>query len=119
MKKRSFSQVIVWILLGYMMLAVIYPMSRMFMQMGETDAVKILTSRSFSKALRQSLHVTLTATAISVSLAGILAWMLIRTRVPMKKAFELVFTLPMLIPSISHGMGLVILLGKNGVLTNL
>lgn len=119
MRKRGFSQVIVWILLGYMMLAVIYPMARMFMQIGETDAVKILTSRSFSKALRQSLHVTLTATAISVSLAGILAWMLTRTRTPMKKFFGLVFTLPMLIPSISHGMGLVILLGKNGVLTNL
>ncbi|MEF9919303.1 MAG: ABC transporter permease subunit, partial [Eubacterium sp.] len=30
-----------------------------------------------------------------------------------------IFTLPMLIPSISHGMGLIILCGENGILTNL
>lgn len=30
----------------------------------------------------------------------------------------MLFTLPMLIPSISHGMGLVILFGSNGILTN-
>ena len=32
---------------------------------------------------------------------------------------QILFTLPMLIPSISHGMGLVVLFGSNGVITNL
>ena len=36
-----------------------------------------------------------------------------------KGVFSVLFTIPMLIPSISHGMGLVLLLGDNGLLTNL
>lgn len=120
MKKNSvFSQAVVWLLLGYMAVAVILPMGRMFLQIGQVDALKILSSRAFSKALRQSVIVSLSSTAISVTLAFALAWMIARTRVRFRKAFTLIFTLPMLIPSISHGMGLVILLGKNGVLTNL
>ena len=31
----------------------------------------------------------------------------------------MLFTLPMLIPSISHGMGLVLLFGDNGIISNL
>ncbi|MFQ9847884.1 MAG: phosphonate ABC transporter permease, partial [[Clostridium] leptum] len=60
-----------------------------------------------------------TATLISVFLAFLLAWCITRSRIRFKEAWCVLFTLPMLIPSISHGMGLVILFGQNGFLTNL
>ena len=48
-----------------------------------------------------------------------LAWLLNRSNVRMKSIFVVLFTVPMLIPSISHGMGLVQLFGDNGLVTNL
>lgn len=119
MRTNRFAKGFVCLLLIYMLFTVLLPIASMFLQVGQIDALQILTSRSFAKALRQSLYVSLTATAISVSLAGILAWVIARTKVPFAKGWSLIFTLPMLIPSISHGMGLVVLLGQNGLLTNL
>ncbi len=58
------------------------------------------------------------ATAISVTLALALAWCVNRSSSD-ERTFSVLFTLPMLIPSISHGMGLVLLFGDNGLLTNL
>ena len=66
----------------------------------------------------QSLVATTIATLISVGLALTLAWCVNRTHIRYKAIFSMLFTLPMLIPSISHGMGLVLLLGDNGILTN-
>ena len=48
-----------------------------------------------------------------------LAFALNRSRIRGKSLFIVLFTVPMLIPSISHGTGLVLLLGDNGILTNL
>lgn len=42
-----------------------------------------------------------------------------RTGVKLKGLFGVLILLPMLIPSISHGMGLIILFGSNGILTRL
>ena len=65
-----------------------------------------------------SLVTTLISTAISVSLAWALAWCINRSNIRFKTIFSVLFTLPMLIPSISHGMGLVLLFGDNGLITN-
>jgi iron(III) transport system permease protein len=43
----------------------------------------------------------------------------IRTNLRFRRIFSVFVTLPMLIPSISHGMGLVLLLGANGIFTRL
>jgi iron(III) transport system permease protein len=43
----------------------------------------------------------------------------VRTGMRFRDAAAVFVTLPMLIPSISHGMGLVLLLGSNGILTRL
>jgi iron(III) transport system permease protein len=56
---------------------------------------------------------------ISVVLAFVLAYALNRSNVRYKALFVMLFTVPMLIPSISHGMGLVLLFGDNGLVTNL
>jgi iron(III) transport system permease protein len=52
-----------------------------------------------------------------------LAWgfalCVVRTNMRFREVFSVFVTLPMLIPSISHGMGLVLLLGANGIITRL
>ena len=79
----------------------------------------VLGSAQFLPMLTNSLVTALAATAISVTLSFGLAWLLNRSNIRFKSVFVVLFTVPMLIPSISHGMGLVLLLGDNGLLTRL
>lgn len=103
----------------FWLFAIILPLIRMLSNMASIDVGSILTSRKFSKALRQSLTVSFVATVISVSLAGLLSWAVARTNIKHKTILNTLITVPMLIPSISHGMGLVIILGTNGWLSRL
>ncbi|MCI5773546.1 MAG: ABC transporter permease subunit, partial [Erysipelotrichaceae bacterium] len=77
------------------------------------------SSNQFMPMLQNSLVSTTLATLISITIAFGLAWCLNRCRVKYKAVLTILFTLPMLIPSISHGMGLTILFGDNGIFTNL
>ena len=42
-----------------------------------------------------------------------------RSKIKYKEIWSTIFVLPMLVPSISHGMGLILLFGNNGFFTNL
>lgn len=95
------------------------PLIFMIISVGDVDIVVLLKSIQFNEALKNSLITTITASLISVSLAFILSVAILRSNIKYKAMFSVFLTLPMLIPSISHGMGLVILFGSNGVLTNL
>lgn len=98
---------------------IVIPLIRMIFYM-TPDAIKsVFSSDSFYKALLNSFLSTLTATAISIVLAYALAWAITRTNVKCKYLLTILITLPMLIPSISHGMGLIILFGNNGIITRL
>lgn len=79
----------------------------------------VIRSAQFVPMLTNSLITALAATAIAVCLSFVLAWLLNRSNIRFKSVFAVLFTVPMLIPSISHGMGLVLLLGDNGLLTRL
>lgn len=99
--------------------AVIYPLGCMILKMKDVDAAIIWTSVRFLAALKNSVILSAVATSISVCLAFALAWCIERSNIKFKNTFKVILTLPMLMPSISHGMGLVILFGGNGVITNL
>ena len=58
---------------------------------------------------------SLVTTIVSVSIALLLAWCVNRSNIRHKGVWSVIFTLPMLIPSISHGMGLTLLFGDNGL----
>ena len=78
-----------------------------------------MNSPLFLRALQNSFVSASLATIITLSIALVLAWCIQRTRIRFKGIVSIVLVLPMLIPTISHGMGLVILFGNNGVLKNL
>lgn len=103
----------------FWLVAIILPLIRMLSTIATVDVGAVIGARKFGKALRQSLIVSITATTISVALAGLLSWAVARTRVKHKTILNTLITVPMLIPSISHGMGLVIVLGSNGWLSKL
>ncbi len=103
----------------FWIVGIILPLFTMMLHIADVDIIKVITANKFLKALQQSIMVSSVATLISVTLAGILAWCTSRTNIRFKTAWTVLLTVPMLIPSISHGMGLIILFGTNGLLRNI
>lgn len=82
------------------------------------DFQNILNSPLFFTALKNSLSISAITTVISVTIGLLLAFSLQRTRIKFKNSLSILLIAPMLIPSISHGMGLTVLFGTNGIIPN-
>lgn len=119
-KKRSPGTSASKLLVGvFFLAAVIFPLFNLLIKLTDADLKKILGNPLVGSSVLHSVVVSLTATLISVTLAFVLAYCMARTRAKLKPLFRVLLTLPMLVPSISHGMGLVILFGSNGRITRL
>ncbi len=118
MRNKTF-QGLKYLLLTYLLVTVVFPLAFLFGTIRTENLVDVFTSAQFFPMLTNSLVTTLSATIISVLLSFVLAYALNRSNIRYKSVFVVLFTVPMLIPSISHGMGLVLLFGDNGLITNL
>jgi iron(III) transport system permease protein len=100
---------------------VILPLAVMLANIRGKDIAALLfaSPSQFRLALGHSVAVGAAGTIISILIAYAFALCVARTRMPGREFFAVLATLPMLIPSISHGMGLLLLLGTNGLLTRL
>ena len=102
MKKISKVNVFVFI---FLLFFVFYPLVQMLLQVDWADFNEIINSLAFKEALNNSLIVTSISTLISIILAYILAFTINRTPIKHRAALQVLITIPMLIPSISHGLG--------------
>ena len=118
MKNKSYYG-LKYLLLCYILVTVVLPIVSLFSTIRGQHIAEVFGSAQFWPMLEHSLVTTVLATAVSIFLSFGLAWLLNRSNIYLKPVFVVLFTVPMLIPSISHGMGLVLLLGDNGLLTNL
>ena len=113
----------IWLIPGVLtvvlLLLVVAPLGYMFASMDGESIRQVFERESFFTALLNSVVASTLTTVISLTLAYVLAWCLERTALPGKRVFRLLLTLPMLIPSVSLGMGAVLLGGNNGLFTNL
>ncbi len=100
-------------------LTVLLPLAGMFLNLNGESIQAVFGSGMLGTVLRNSVTVSLLTTVISMVLAFLLAWCVERTAIPFKKCIRILATLPMLIPSVSIGMGAILLGGNNGLLTNL
>lgn len=103
----------------FFVVSVILPLLSMLCRITPDGIKRVVASPQFLPAVWNSVSTAAVATAISTVLALLAAWSLERTCAKGNAVFGVLFTLPMLIPSISHALGLVSLFGKNGLLTNL
>lgn len=118
MKHKAFSAV-KGLLLAYLLVTVAAPIAYLLSTVRGDSFREVFGSAQFFTMLKNSALSALLATLISLLLAFLLAFGLHRSNIRGKGLFVVLFTVPMLIPSISHGMGLVLLLGDNGLITNL
>jgi len=116
MKKRSKLSILIFI---FFVISVFYPLLEMLFRVSWNEFGNLLSSNSFKEALSNSLFVTSIATIISIILAYILAYTLNRTNIKHRAILKVFLTLPMLIPSISHGLGLINLFGTNGIISSI
>lgn len=98
---------------------VFLPLIKMFLHMDAKSISGVLSSPNFVSSVCNSLIATGIATVITIFLAFVAAICVERTKIKFKGLFTILFVLPMLVPSISNGMGLVILFGNNGIFTKL
>ncbi|MEG0376975.1 MAG: ABC transporter permease subunit, partial [Eubacterium sp.] len=108
-----------FLFLLFFILTLILPLFSMFAAITKESLNNLLLTPVFWEITLRSVIVTLTATFISISLALALSFCVSKTAMPFKRILIPALTLPMLIPSISHGMGLVILFGAKGIFTGL
>lgn len=118
-RKISANKLIKFCILLFFVVAVILPIASMLSRITPEGFVSVVSSVQFPQAVKNSITTALAATVISLVLAMLAAWCLERTSIRFKALFNLLFMLPMLIPSISHAFGLVALFGANGLVTNL
>lgn len=101
----------------FFVVCVILPLIQMFANINGDSFHAVVDHPMFGTAVSNSLVASSMATLISVTLALVLSFCMARSNIRLKNMFKVVLTLPMLIPSISHGWGLTLLLGNNGILT--
>ena len=116
MKKRS--KLSIFILL-FLIITVLFPLFEMLIRVNWSDFTGLIKSISFQEALKNSIFISLIATIISVLIAYFLAYTLNRTNIKHRAVLKMLITIPMLIPSISHGLGLINLFGTNGIISKI
>lgn len=108
------------LLLALVFISMVFiPLLRMLGNMDSKSLQRVLSSPVFGEAVIHSIVAAVLGTVVTVVIAFIMALCIERTNIKFKSIFSIIFVLPMLLPSISHGMGLVILLGNNGIITKL
>jgi iron(III) transport system permease protein len=102
---------------------ILYPLASILRKSFETPAglglgnyARYFGEPKFTLVVLHSLAVSLTATAATIVLAYGFAYGLHRARIPGAGLFRLVALLPLFAPSLVQAMGLVFLLGRNGLI---
>jgi molybdate transport system permease protein len=90
------------------------PVAGLLIQAPWSSAWSDVTSRGAVDALRISIVVSFSATAIAVVLGVPLAWVLARTSFPGRSAVRAIVVLPLVLPPVVAGVGLLAALGRRG-----
>ena len=114
--KSTFVRNSACLLLLFFACFVVWPVGRMFSSITCQSAVEVFSSPVFRKALCSSLVSASFTTVFSMLLALLMALLVCRTHAG-GAVWQVVFILPMLVPSVSLGTGLVLLPAANGFLT--
>ncbi|WP_112661622.1 ABC transporter permease subunit [Microvirga flavescens] len=102
-----------------------YPLATVFLRsitqqdgnIGVANYIQILNAPSFWRATINSLVMSLATTIAALACGLVVAYAVHRCRVPGRALLIGAVSLPLLAPSLVQGLGLIFLLGRNGILT--
>lgn len=118
-RERLLRSVVPVTLAVFMTAFITLPLIHMFGNMDAQSLKDVLCDESLPTVIGRSIAASGVTTVISLLLALLLAFCLERTNMRGKKLFRILAVLPMLIPSISIGMGVVMLFGNNGLISRM
>ncbi len=107
------------LLVVYFVVSIILPLGSIFVSLANVNIMHMLHSKVMLNTLMHSINASFITTILTMAIALVSAWFLSRSKLKHPKLWISLLTIPMLIPSISHGIGLVVLFGSNGIFTNL
>jgi iron(III) transport system permease protein len=84
---------------------------------GLENYARILASPGFWTATRNSVVMSLSTTGVALLFGVVVAYAMHRCRIPARTLLLGIISLPLLAPSLVQGLGLIFLLGRNGILT--
>jgi molybdate transport system permease protein len=94
---------------------VVVPVLALFVRAPWGQLIETLRGVGASTALRLSIEVSLAATAISLLVGVPLAWALARGTFPGRSVLRALVVLPIVLPPVVGGIGLLVALGRGGV----
>src|SRR5512134_2573312 len=112
---RSRTPLPLWILAGIGTAFVVLPLAALLIRAPWSDLVASMQGAGATVALRLSVAVSLAATALSLLLGVPLAWVLARSTIPGRSVLRAVVVLPVVLPPVVGGIGLLAALGRGGV----
>ena len=86
---------------------------------GIDNYLKYFSQPALTYSALNTLNVSLTTAIVSTMLGFLYAYALKRTNIKLKRFFRYMALFPIFIPTVVHGIGLIILFGKQGILTQL
>jgi molybdate transport system permease protein len=111
--RRTPTALIVLAVVGAVFVAL--PLAALLIRAPWGNLASSLRGAGASAAFRLSVEVSLAATALSVVFGVPLAWVLARSRVPGRSLLRALVILPIVLPPVVGGIGLLFALGRGGV----
>lgn len=120
-------KLVTWGLMAFMAFFIIYPLVSLLLNSFRNAEgaftlvhfVRFFTKKYYLKTLLNSLSVSITVTLLTVALGSIMAILLNRYRVPGKALLDVLIVLTMISPPFIGAYSWILLLGRNGFLTNI
>ncbi|MCL1817380.1 MAG: ABC transporter permease subunit [Spirochaetaceae bacterium] len=111
--------IVKFFLTAFLLVTIVLPLLAMMRNMSAADIAGVAALPKFKEALFNSVSAAAAATVISIAVAYIFALCTVRTNMRCREIISVFITIPMLIPSVSQGLGMVLLFGSNGIITRL
>ncbi|WP_062196881.1 putative 2-aminoethylphosphonate ABC transporter permease subunit [Massilibacterium senegalense] len=126
-KNEWLQRLLLFFMIGILLILLVFPLFQLFVQafydkegvfIGLENFKQYFSSPTLVQSLQNTLFISSMTTLISVALAFIYAFALIRSAIPGKMFFKSVAMLPLFAPTMMHGIALMYLFGNQGLLTN-
>ncbi len=126
MQEEHLKRILILLVLAWLLVGVVLPLvplvQRSFSDqegnwVGLANYRRYFGTPALAISFTNSLSVSLTTMFLAVTLAFGYAYALTRTCMPGKRAFLLAAMLPLYVPPLAHGIGLVYLFGRKGLIT--
>lgn len=115
-KKLDINKMILVLILTFFIIFLLVPLLKLFLHF-RSEGIEEVFTEYIREALLNTLHVGIFSSFISTGIGFLFAYILINIKTRIKPIFSMILLVPMLVPTVAHGSGLILLFGNNGIIT--